>query len=180
MDVEVLRDAEVAVLGLTTTTDTPPLIVEAAIYYVTGGLITAGPLSYWATVDVPRHQVPQRCWPNLYHAPPWEQTADRLIAAIGDRPLVIHGPDQWEMLRRHLPDWQPTEVILTRSLAEQTWSGLTDYSLAPLTATAGLPPSAPGAVVQAQVTTLLLGALLTWPGHADAIPPPRRTGAPVL
>src|SRR5262250_358963 len=167
MDVDVLRDAKDAVLGLTTTTGTPLLIVEAAIYYVTGGLITSGPISYWATVDVPRREVPQRCWPNLYHAPPWQQTAGRLIEAIGDRPLVLHDRDQWEVLRRHLPDWQPTGgVLLTRSLAEQTWPGLTDYSLDPLTATAGLPtPSGHGAVVQAQVTTLLLGTLLTWPDH---------------
>src|SRR5262249_28255217 len=154
MDVDVLRDAKVAVPGLATTTGTPPLIVEAAVYYVTGGLITGGPFSYWATVDVPRHQVPQQCWPNLYHAPPWQQTADRLVEAIGDRPVVLHDSDQWEVLRRNLPDWQPAELVLTRSLAEQTWPDLTDYSLGPLTTTARLPtPSGHGAVVQAQVTT---------------------------
>jgi hypothetical protein len=178
IDIDALRSAKVAVLGLTTTTGTPPLVVEAALYYVTGGVITSGPLSYWATVDVPRHEIPQRCWPNLYHAPPWQQTAGRLIEAIGDRLLVLHDPDQWEVLRRHLPDWHPAEVVLTRLLAEQTWPGLSDYSLGPLTATAGLPsPAGPGAVVQAQVTTLLLGSLLAWPGHAGAIPPPRRAGA---
>src|SRR5262249_44490882 len=45
IDVEELSDTKVAVLGLTTTTGTPPLIVEAVVYYVTGGRITAGPFS---------------------------------------------------------------------------------------------------------------------------------------
>jgi hypothetical protein len=36
-----------AVLGLSTTTGTPPLIIEAAVIHLTGGLITGGPFTYW-------------------------------------------------------------------------------------------------------------------------------------
>src|SRR5215470_15779573 len=40
MAAELTRTARLAVLGLTTTTDTPPLIIQAAVLPMTGGLIT--------------------------------------------------------------------------------------------------------------------------------------------
>jgi hypothetical protein len=161
MGAEVLRAARVAALGLDTTTGDPPLIVAASVYCMDAGVIAGGPFSYWSTVDAPRHEVPARHWPNLRHAPDWPETAGRLVEVIADRVLVMHEPDRWNILRRHLPDWQPAGVVLTRNLAEQAWPGLTDYSLGSI----GVEPRGPdlrgpGAVVEAQVIALLVATLL--------------------
>jgi hypothetical protein len=160
MGAEVLRAARAAALGLDTTTGNPPLIVAASVYYVDAGVIVGGPFSYWSTVDVPRHEVPTRHWPNLRHAPAWPETAGRLIEVIADRMLVMHEPDRWNILRRHLPDWQPAGVVLTRDLAEQAWPGLADYSLGSIGVAPGGPDLGPGAVVEAQVIALLVNTLL--------------------
>lgn len=155
-----LRTARAAVLGLDITTGEPQLIVQAAVYYVDGGLVTSGALSYWSRPDVPRHEVPTRCWPSLHQAPTWSETADRLVELIGDRVLVLHDLDRWQVLRRHLPDWQPAGLVLTRNLAEHAWPGLADHSLGQISADGGL-PFQPGAVVEAHVIALLVGRLLS-------------------
>jgi hypothetical protein len=109
-DLDALRVARTVTLGLDITTGQPPLIVQAAAYRVAGGLITGGPFSYYAAVDAPYHQIPQRCWPSLYHAPLWPKTAGRLVELIADRVLVMHDRDRFNLLRRHRPDWQPAVV----------------------------------------------------------------------
>ena len=63
-DIEMLRTARAAVLGLDTTTGEPQLIVQAAVYYVDGGLVTSGALSYWSRPDVPA----MRCRPDAGRA----------------------------------------------------------------------------------------------------------------
>jgi hypothetical protein len=39
------------VVELDTTTGQPPVILEAVVYRLTGGMITAGPFSYWTAPD---------------------------------------------------------------------------------------------------------------------------------
>jgi len=167
MDPEVLRTARAAVLGLDTTTGSPPRIVAAAVYHVDAGVIVGGPFCYWSAVDVPRHEVPARHWPNLRHAPAWPETAGRLVEVIADRVLVMHEPDRWNILRRHLPDWKPA-VVLTRELAVRTWPGLADYSLGSIGVEPGGPGLGPGAVVEAKVVALLVGTLVRTSSPARA------------
>jgi exodeoxyribonuclease X len=155
--------APLAAVGLGTTTGTPAMIVEAAVYQLTGGLVTAGPVGFWAAPDAPLADVPPGWWANVRLAPPWADVAGRLVEAIDDRMVVVHEPARLEVLCRHLPDWQPTGVLFVRDLAERHWPGLDDYGLTTLTtrATNGLVTRVgPGATAEAQALTLLLRALL--------------------
>jgi hypothetical protein len=165
VDVEALRAAEAVAIGLDTTSGVPPLIVEVALYYLTGGVVTGGPFGFWVAPDAPLHQVRVSSWPNVRLAPPWPEVAERVTATIGDRLLVVHERDRLEILRRHLPDWQPAAVVFTRELAERIWPGLADYSLGP-----GPPLSQEyrrgrGATVEAHATALLHGAALEESGR---------------
>jgi len=163
VDVHRLRCARLAVVGLGTTTGQPPMIVEAAVYQLTGRLITAGPFTYWAGPDVPLDEIPARCWPNLRFAPRWAEVADRLLETLVDRTVVVHEPDQLAVLRRHLPGWQPAAVAFTRELAEQAWPGLSDYGLYALASDGTDDQFAgvwPGAAAEAQAITLIVRALL--------------------
>ncbi len=165
MDVDALRTARLVVLGLDTTTGTPPLITEAAVIYLDGGTITAGPFAYWAQPDAPMKHVPHRCWATVRLAPPWSELAGQVTEAVTGRLVVTHDPSRLDVLRRHLPDWEPTGVVHTRHLAEQVWPGLEedDYALGPVTVHARInhvPRVGPGAVVEAHAVALLLAALL--------------------
>ena len=162
MDVEALRTAEAIVIGLDTTSGVPPLIVEVAAYHLTGGVVTGGPFGFWVAPDAPLHQVRVSAWPNVRLAPPWPEVAERITAVIGERLLVVHERDRLEILRRHLPDWQPAAVVFTRDLAERIWPGLTDYSLRPLSQEYR---RGRGATVEARATALLLGAVVKESGR---------------
>ena len=172
MRVDRLGSARLAVVGLDTTTGQPPVIVEAVVYRLTGGVITAGPFSYWAAPDARLGEVPARCWPNMRLAPPWPEVTPHLLDALDQRTVVVHEPARLDQLSRHLPDWPPTGVLATRDLAEQQWPGLDDYGLDALTALISgnhLKQVGPGATAEAQAAALLLGVLLTYPDG-----PPRR------
>lgn len=172
MEDQALRTARVAVVGLRTTTGRPPLIVETTVYHLDGGCIAGGPYGYWSAVDVPRREVPSDCWPNLHDAPPWAETAVRLAEVLANRVLVVHDRDRWEILRRHLPDWQPAGLAFTGDLAGHVWPDLADWSLGAVAARAGIPGIMPGvarsAIVEAQVIALLLGRLVVELGQAPA------------
>ena len=172
MRVDRLGSARLAVVGLDTTTGQPPVIVEAVVYRLTGGVITAGPFSYWAAPDTRLGEVPARCWPNMRLAPPWAEVSPHLLDALDQRTVVVHEPGRLDQLSRHLPDWPPAGVLATRDLADQQWPGLDDYGLDALTALISgnhLARVGPGATAEAQATALLLGVLLTYPDG-----PPRR------
>jgi hypothetical protein len=163
VDVEALRTAQAVAIGLDTTSGVQPLIVEVALYHLTGGVVTGGPFGFWVAPDASLHQVRVTSWPNVRLAPPWPEVAERVTTAIGERLLVVHERDRLEILRRHLPDWQPAAVVCTRELAERIWPGLADYSLGP-------PLSQEyrrgrGATVEAHATALLLGAALEESGR---------------
>jgi hypothetical protein len=171
MDREVLRAARIAVVGLEVTSGEPPLIVHAAVYHVDDGSIVAGPFSYWVEPDAPLAQVRISAWPNVRLAPPWWEVANRVTEVIGDRLLAVRDQDRLRVLQRHLPDWQPAGVILVTELAEQirpspadsgpTDSRPTDSGVDPV---AGLAEPSRGAVAEAHLIALVLGALLRYAG----------------
>jgi DNA polymerase III epsilon subunit-like protein len=165
VDVEALWTVEAVALGLDLTSGTPPLIVEVALYHLTGGVVTGGPFGFWVAPDAPLHQVQVSSWPNVRLAPPWAEVAERVMAAIGERLLVVHERDRLEVLRRHLPDWQPAAAVFTRELAERIWPGLADYSLRPLSQECR---RGRGATYEAHATALLLGAALEKAGRPVA------------
>jgi hypothetical protein len=173
MDADALRAAEMAVVGLTVTSGSPALIVEAAVFHLRGAQIVAGPFVYWVAPDTSVGEVPVRLWPTVRLAPSWREVAERLTGDVLDRPVVVvHEPARLDVLRQHLPDWQPADVLITRELAKLVWPRLGGYDLDALTArtTGGqLAVVGPGAVAEAQAIALLLGALL--PAASD---PPSR------
>jgi hypothetical protein len=163
VDADDRRAASLAVLGLSTTTGTPLLIVQAEVLHLTGPLITGGPFTYWVAPDTSTGEVSARLWPTLRLAPPWAEVAPRLAERLDGRTVVVHEPGRLEVLRRHLPDWQPTGVLVTRELAQQVWPRLDGYDLDTLTAhitDQRVDRVGPGAVAEAQAVALLLGALL--------------------
>jgi len=118
MDVDALRGAWVAVVGLDTTTGTPPLITELAVVYAKDGVITAGPLVFWVDPDAPvGTDVRPQTRAQTRLAPRWPEVADRVLDALSGRVVVTHDADRLDIVRRHLPDWQPVEVAYTRDLA---------------------------------------------------------------
>jgi len=168
MDADRMPAASLAVLGLSTTTGTPPLIVQAEVLHLTGGRITGGPFTYWVAPDTSMAEVPLRCWPTLRLAPPWSEVAGRLVERLAGRTVVVHEPDRLDVLRHHLPDWHPHGVLVTRELAQQLWPRLGGYDLDPLTAhitNHRVERVGPGAVAEAQAIALLLGALLPAATH---------------
>jgi hypothetical protein len=175
--------ASLAVLGLSTTTGTPPLIVQAEVLHLTGTLITGGPFTYWVAPDTSTGEIPAQYWPTLRLAPPWAEVAPHLTERLDDRTVVVHEPDRLEVLRHHLPDWHPHGVLVTRELAQQLWPRLDGYDLDTLTAHIThhrVKQVGPGAVAEAQAVALLLGALLPAAIHPAPQPAhPHQTTAPV-
>ena len=163
MDAAALSRAGVAVLGLDTTSGVPPLITQVAVLYLDGGVISAGPFAYWVAPDAPMFQVPHQSWPDARQAPAWPQVAEQVRLALRDRVLVTHDASSLDVLRRHLPDWEPAGVAHTRDLTEQAWPGLPDYALGPASARAGINGVGrigPSAVVEAHAVALLLTVLI--------------------
>ncbi len=176
MEVEALRTGRLAVLGLDTTTGVPAQITEVAVMYVDGGVITAGPFAYWVAPDAPMHQVRHRSWANVRLAPPWPEVAEQVLLAVAGRVLVTHDAARVDVLRRHLPDWEPAAVVHIRVLAERVWPGLVSYDLGSVSVAASLAPlpqSGPGAVAEAYAVALLLPALFRDAGRRAA-----RAGSP--
>jgi hypothetical protein len=169
--------ASLAVLGMTTTTGTPPLIVQAAVLHTAGALITGGPFTYWVAPDTSTGEVPARYWPTLRLAPPWAEVADHLTERLHGRTVVVHEPGRLDVLRRHLPDWHPHGVLVTRELAQQLWPRLNGHDLDTLTAhltNQRVDHIGPGAVTEARAIALLLGALLPVVTHPALQPTPAR------
>jgi DNA polymerase III epsilon subunit-like protein len=164
MGLDRLRRGRLAVVGLDTTSGTPPLITELAVVYVDDGVIAAGPLVFWVDPDAPSGtDVRPQSRAQTRLAPRWPEVAERILPVVSGPVLVTHDQDRLDILRQHFPDWEPAGVAHTRDLAEQVWPGMADYSLDPAILRAGLdgfPRVGPGAAVEAQAVALLLAALL--------------------
>jgi len=163
MDAEALSRVGVAVLGLDTTSGTPPLVTQVGVMYLGDGVISAGPFAYWVAPDAPMFEVRHKSWPEVRLAPPWSQVAEQVQLGLCDRVLVTHDAGRLDVLRSHLPDWEPVDVAHTRELVEQAWPGQPDCSLSPASALAGIKGVArvgPSAVVEAHAVALLLTVLI--------------------
>jgi hypothetical protein len=140
----------------------PPLIVEAAAYHVDGGVTAGGPFGFWVAADAPWAEVPIACWQNLTQSPDWMAVAPRLIEVVGDRTLVMHDQARLDIVRRHLPDWQPAGVVLTEPLAREVWPGLNSYALTAMGTRSGLVrgDGALRAGAEAQLVMMLVTTML--------------------
>src|SRR6266540_790037 len=140
MDAAALGRVGVTVLGLGTTTGgVRPLITEVGVLCLDDGVISAGPFAYWVAPDAPMFEVRDESWSQEVRlARPWPEVAEQVRLALSGRVLVTHDPDRVEVLRAHLPDWEPVGVAHTRELVEQVWPGRADYSLGPASALAGI------------------------------------------
>src|SRR6266542_3525662 len=138
---EVVSGSPFAVLGLESTTGVPPLVTEAAVYQVAGGVVRAGPLVWPVAVDAPMVEIPHRSRPNMRFAPPWSRVTGYLLAVLDRRVLVMHDECRLAVLRRHLPDWEPDRVLFTRGLAQRVWPGLDSYDVEPLARAGGISPT---------------------------------------
>jgi len=90
-----------------TTTGVPPLVTEVAVYHLAGGVVAAGPLVWPVAVDAPMLEIPHRCRPSMRLAPPWSEVTRYLLPVLARRVLVVHDECRLEVLRWHLPDWEP-------------------------------------------------------------------------
>src|SRR5262249_25532074 len=162
-----LGGESVAVVTLDTTYGlTPALIVECAMLRCEPGAPSppARPWSFWVQRDVPLHALRPSAWPNMAKAPQWPEVAERVTEAIGHRIVVMHEREQYEVLRAHLPDWEPRGLVVTREVAGVVWPDLADYRI----------NTGKGATVQALAVYGLLHELLV-----DAkLPAELRRGAP--
>lgn len=145
-----LRAAQVAAVGLDTTSGTPAVITEVSVLHLSDGVVTGGPWTYWVQPDVPVREIRPAARPNVRLAPAWDEVAERLADSIGARVLAMHDQSRWELLRRQLPDWEPAGLVFTRELAIEVWPDLDGYDL----------PSRPSSAVEAHAVGLLLAELL--------------------
>ena len=157
--VDPLAGIRVAVLGLDVTTGRPPQITEVSVVHIDSGVITAGPLTWRVQPDALVCEVRPELQAELRLAPPWEEVADRVVEELPNRVLVVHDLGRWEVLRAHLPDWQPAGQAFTDHLARRVWPGLASYDLQALTRRAGIDLATGGAGAEAHAVALLLLAL---------------------
>ncbi len=75
-----LRSTGLAVVGLDTTTGTPPLLVD--------------PFGFWMQPDAPLAQVRRDARQDVWRAPPWAKVAEHVIDTLVGRVLVLHDPDR--------------------------------------------------------------------------------------
>ncbi len=172
MNARQLGEAGVAVIGLDTTHGhVPPLITQVAVVRVDAGAITAGPFTYWVAPDAAMFTVRHDAWNEVRSAPAWSEVAERVRPELDGRVVVTHEARRLDVLRTHLPDWEPAGVAHTRDLAEKAWPGQLDYSLGAAAALAQLagvgPDVGPAAEEQALAVALLLAALIRR-GRGDA------------
>jgi len=132
VDLVALGGESVAVVALDTTYGlTPALIVECAVLHCGPGTPSpsARPWSFWVQRDVPLHALRPSAWPHMAKAPQWPEVAERVTEAIGDRLVVMHEREQYDVLRAHLPDWEPRGLVITREVARLVWPNLADYRI---------------------------------------------------
>jgi len=173
------------VVGLATTAGVPgpPEVVEVAVLYLDQPAITRPPLLFCCQPAGPVTGLPTATVSHLSFAPPWAQVAERVAEALAGRTVVTHDTDRLDILRRHLPDWQPDAVLHTRDLAEHLWPGLPGYDLHALSVVLGSGHTTPGATGEADDVAHLLLALTRHTAPDSATPhggwAPRTVGAPL-
>lgn len=162
MSADPLAETRLAALGLDVTTGRPPLITEASVLHLDGGMITAGPWTWQVQPDAPACEVRPALRTDLWLAPAWDEVAGRVVEQLFGRALIVHDVGRWAVLRAHLPDWQPPAVVFTRRLAQTVWPGLAGYDLPALAQRAGITQTTGtsiGARAEAHAAALLLLSL---------------------
>lgn len=122
--VEWLR-GDVAVMSLATTNAIPPLIYQAILAVVSNGQRAAGqPLTFWVQPDTFEANIPAQAWPNVRHAPTWDEVAEWITPQIIDRVVVVYDDHAAAVLRTHLPDYPFRRILTAVDIGKQTWPDL--------------------------------------------------------
>ncbi|MFE9331716.1 exonuclease domain-containing protein [Streptomyces sp. NPDC006925] len=171
----------------------PPDLVEVALIPVEDGRVVPDQARSWliqAPVSIPARVTRIHGITNAMTeaAPRWSQVAGEVRALLEGAWIVAHSASvEYNVLTRHLPDWQPAGVVDTLRLAKDADPGQKGYGLDPLTARHHIDLSAvPGArhraAYDAHATGLLLLQLAdhypTWEALTAASVPPGLPGRP--
>ncbi|MGW2038687.1 3'-5' exonuclease [Streptomyces virginiae] len=121
-------------------------------------------------------------------APTWNDVAPEVAALLERAWIAAHSASvEYNVLTRHLPDWQPAGVIDTMRLAKATFPGHKGFGLDPLIAHTGISLNAVTgqrhrAAYDAHATALLLLELAshydTWDALTAKAVPPSMPGLP--
>lgn len=157
----------------------PPELVEIAIFPMDGLTVTGEPVSWLVKPPQPIkpmvtriHGIHNR---DVEQAPTLEDIAAELLAAMGDRTAVAHNARvEYELLGRQLPAWKPPMFLDTLRLAKAMWPGLKSYSLDPLLQharidTATIPGQRHRAGFDTFATARLFAVLAKAAGDADSL-----------
>ncbi|MBT2613640.1 3'-5' exonuclease [Streptomyces sp. ISL-87] len=119
-------------------------------------------------------------------APAWREVAGEVRSLLDGAWIAAHSASvEYNVLTRHLPDWQPAGVIDTLRLAKAADPGQRGYGLDPLIArtgidVTGIPGKRHRAAYDAHATALLLLRLadrfVTWHDLTAAAVPPNMPG----
>lgn len=122
------------------------------------------------------------------HAPAWPQVCEAVQALLDGAWIAAHSARvEYDVLTRHLPDWQPAGVLDTLRISRHLYGQTTRHNLDALIAHTGLDLSAiPGqrhrAAYDAHATALLLAHLAeqfdTFASLAAVAVPPSMPGLP--
>lgn len=112
----------------------PPDIVEIAVVPIDNGAI--GFPNTWM-VRPPRPISPgvTRVAHGITNAdvaakPAWAEIAHEVASALSGRVVVAHNAIvEYQVLRAHLPEWEPRQVLDTLKLARKVWPDLNKHSL---------------------------------------------------
>ena len=148
-----------SVVGMSTTTGTPPLIYELAVGKMTNGVASDSLWTYYVQPDVSSARIPARALPLVSKAPPWAEVSEHIVAAVGTDPVVFHDRTARRVLRTHLPDWRLPRVLYAWEIAQNEWPQVNS----------GPPRPVGGAAATVEGIRAMVTALLV---HARAIPAP--------
>ncbi|GAB2702880.1 3'-5' exonuclease [Kitasatospora kifunensis] len=172
---------------------TPPDLVELAAIPIEHGRPV--PESTRSTLVRPPHPITAFATrihhitnQNVANAPAWEQIAQAVQTDLAGCWIAAHNASvDYNVLKRHLPAWEPTGVIDTLRLARATYTDASRFGLDVLLTHAGIDlTDVPGqrhrAGFDAHATALLLLDLAshysTWETLLTAAVPPNMPGAP--
>jgi DNA polymerase III epsilon subunit-like protein len=137
-------DLRFAVIDVEGNGQQPPEIIEIAIEQIEGLSLSREPQVWLVKPERPIAPIVTRKVHGIRNAdvadaPRWPDVAPDVAAALADRIPVAHNARvEYDVLRRHLPDWSPATVLDTLRLARAVWPGLGTYGLDRLLDHAGI------------------------------------------
>ncbi|MGH3922068.1 MAG: 3'-5' exonuclease [Pseudonocardiaceae bacterium] len=136
-------DLRFAVIDVEGNGQQPPEIIEIAIVPV-DGVKVGEPATWLVRPERPITPIVTRKVHGIRNAdvadaPTWAEVEPDVAAALTDRVPVAHNAKvEHDVLRRHMPWWEPTRMLDTLRLARAVWPGLGAYGLDRLVEHAGL------------------------------------------